>query len=442
MIFRALRFLFVLSSLIAAVVVAAQTAEPAPPPAPGATSPSTVTPSPDEIQRLFEETEQLQSRTEDALRRAEDYERRAHRAVETTTEIAQVSLGCVAIALALASLFVAGVSTWLYRQTKMVSNTYLRLKQLREELEMTWSRVKDEFDRLPEVMMDKVVRADKAPETIVEVAGTSPDPLKDFALSHLADYDNLLFVADRLGILSPSHELASRYLLMARYWRTRHEYSRSLRRAQRALEIDPESHQAKVQMAITLSSAVANSRTSGALTPTQRRHLEEALELLDESDQTRGRTSAKSVQQKAFIYDEMGNYEAAIDSYEKALTLLDEEGSPANTERLRELITYNLACSLTMAGELERAFSKLETLVGQGPHLEDAAVDPQLLPLRSGPWKSRFEQLLENGRRFRSSSTLRDFETIRARNEQSSKSKMSLRALLTRMFRRRSPPRE
>jgi len=343
-------------------------------------------------------------RREESHEQPSTAELRAYEAVESVAFNAQVALAGIAAIAALASLFIGFAWLALTRQVQKAKQAYDTLTQLQEDLVESWGRLDHEFDTIPEEELDTV------PGNSDSSGFDDGNPFADTRQTLLSDYDTLLLVADRLRLSMQEPEImAERFLRMTRFWRGQRDYARSLLRVKRARELAPQSHAALVQQAITLSGAVADRRyrhwngigQPPPLTPNQRQHLEEARDLLKLSDRYREKVSSKVLQQDGFIADELGDYRTAIERYEQALGLLAQENPTPEKERLQELITYNLACSQCMKGLYRSALATLAELVGKGPHLEDAATDPQLAKLREGEWQPRFEALVAEDRRLR-----------------------------------------
>lgn len=241
------------------------------------------------------------------------------------------------------------------------------------------------FQQLGEIDAQKVL--DDQPWLVHGVDRSRPPA----HLSWIEDIDTMLLAREAVGSLDTvgesRGEIARALMLVGRYWLTFDDYGRAKARLERALEFDSENPQVQLLMAKALAWSDAEAD--------RKETLDEALVHLGLA-QTLAEGKSRELlwdiaHAQAWIYDEKGEYDRAIQSYENARALGKELGGG---EKLRN-VTYNLACSLVKAGRPDAALAELADIAHCDRNWEKIARDPDFAPLREPPFAQAYGHLLE-----------------------------------------------
>ncbi len=251
----------------------------------------------------------------------------------------------------------------------------LKISAMRHEVEKAWGDIDPLVELLPKLEQKGV-------------AGIpNPSPPADVSMV-FEDADVWLVVADRLRVSQDNTRMAKAFVSLGRYWQTIGNYPRSLARLDRAISLNSDSPEAHRELAQTLSYYAAE-------TPMERAAKDELLRRAETEVVTTqrllGREDAKTIEDLAWIWDERGDYSRAIELHVKAREMDQAECRDVGREPDWS-ITYNLACSLTMKGELERAFEELLSVIHRDQNWRLAMIDPQLKVLHDTPWGDRLRQ--------------------------------------------------
>jgi tetratricopeptide (TPR) repeat protein len=175
------------------------------------------------------------------------------------------------------------------------------------------------------------------------------------------------------------------------YWRVQGDYENAIANLERAVALNPEFANAHRVLGQTLSYWAADTA--------EPRRREELLERAAEEVQLaiRLRETPAALHDLAWILDEKGDLEGAVDTYRRALQagLAEEKESP---QRDFTPLRYNLACSLAKLGQFEGAIDQLTPVFKdewRGEVWRWAAKDPDFEPLRESEWGKRLTELIE-----------------------------------------------
>lgn len=137
--------------------------------------------------------------------------------------------------------------------------------------------------------------------------------------------------------------------------RQKRDYKGALAQLDKAISLDPTSPSAHRYRGQTLSYQAA--REPGL---EKEPALTEALASIERAVQLQGGESPDTLHDKAWIADERGEYERAIELYREARALARTQGR--RDTRNVDAFSYNLACALAKSGRQEQALAELHGL--------------------------------------------------------------------------------
>ncbi len=257
-----------------------------------------------------------------------------------------------------------------------------QIEQMRDGMKGAFRKIDSVFDGLPEIE-SRILVGEPAPEL-------PPETVIVFE-----DCDSILLVSDALGLFSGTDANPARaqaFLKVATYWRVVRQFARAQARLERAAALAP-----------------ADARV--------RRHLGKNLLFWETVEghepEIRSRRLARAVKELAlahaleenwlvlhdlaFAYDELGDFDKAVNHYTEARNLHRTGLAQAEAEDWD--ITYNLACSLAKAERFEETLLELEPLLGLNDNWKAVEKDQDFKKLRdTPPWSERLEAMLNRFR--------------------------------------------
>lgn len=221
-----------------------------------------------------------------------------------------------------------------------------------------------------------------------------PPPVGERVLSleeraRLEDADKTLGAWDQLRIAGNPTELATYFTKAALYWLYYGDYERAVERVERAVALDPSSAYAREQLGQTLSYLGADTLSDS---PEKAKLLHRALHELERAKEMQGpNPRAETLHALAWTYDELANYRMAAGYYRQAR-------AQVRGQEDAEIYTYNLACTLTKAGEFNDALSELKAIMNRGDLMLWAARDPDFKNLRASSLGPTFADLIREAK--------------------------------------------
>lgn len=272
-----------------------------------------------------------------------------------------------------------------------VKEAALHNEELRRGAEAVES-AKAQLERVGE-FLESVVRPQ-----VPMVLTKDPAPMEPRLRVRFEDSDSVLLVFDQLPISEPVRK-ADRLVKVAVFWRAARDFPRSLARLKRAQEQAPEDPTIYRETAETLGWWVAVDRLKGVGQDSRKERLKEAHASLDEAARLQKRPEAGLLLQRAWLLDEGGDFEGAMQNLLRARRL-DRRATRGSGRSEDWDITYNLACTLARAGRQQEALKELNLAIVKDRNWELAERDPDLDALKvESPWKEQFESMVDSARR-------------------------------------------
>ena len=249
-----------------------------------------------------------------------------------------------------------------------------------EGVKNAWGDIDEAFKKLP-----------KFEDYIV---GSAPPEVPSEIRVVFEDKDSILLVCDQLKFPVKNKESSEHFIKLGEYWRNVVNFPRSLLRIKRAMELTPGNAPAHIEAAKTLAYWAVNP-TEPVNPQVRSERLNEAFKEVEEAIKLKGKV-AKALHMLAWIYDEVGEFNKAIELYKEAQVQDRKEALGENREETHH-IGYNLACSLTKDDRLAEACKVLGEVVEKDKIFRDhAKVDPDFKKLReSQEWKDIFEEIVK-----------------------------------------------
>lgn len=299
--------------------------------------------------------------------------------------------------------FLGGVLTFLgYREWKSISDRAEEIatiadsaQQNAETVEQRLASVREGAERISQVQASALEIQSRAIEafdgleldSFEAVVGERP-PSDPELLAKIDDLDTVLTALFHLKFL-PGREAASRaFIKLGRFWRRQLDFARSMERMRMAGELAPEELRPLVeaQTAVTLNNW-AGWLKYGTLGDEKRQRgvpellLAQASEKLDKVAESASIERMDLLYLRGTILHFQEQFGRAVETFRRALHVAEEpQTGESLVETNREVIRYNLAASLSRAGELAESLSELKLL----PLVKrrDAQTDPDFQTLK------------------------------------------------------------
>ena len=253
------------------------------------------------------------------------------------------------------------------------------LKQAQEAAEIH-NRMKSAWEGLPK----RLERLPRIPD--VWTVGTPRSVDLPEALALVEDADSVLVVCDTIGGTALSDKkMAKYYRRLGEWWCFLGEHGKAQARLQRAVECR-DGWRNQCQLALILG-VVAN-EGAGLSEDSRTELLTRARSHLRHAKMRRKYEPARIASVEAWLHDEEGAYDDAVQGYKRAIQLAETwDYSQAELSLLMLRTRYNLACTHAKDGNYESARDALEDVLVEphiGERLEHAKRDPDL----NGFWRS------------------------------------------------------
>ncbi|MCI0564606.1 MAG: tetratricopeptide repeat protein [Nitrososphaera sp.] len=238
-------------------------------------------------------------------------------------------------------------------------------------------------------MLDKL--RPQSPIGIAHVKIDAPDPV--FAID-LRDSDIAIVLSDTLGLMPEAAEAADFFYKVARHWMSIDKFPEACQRITRAIELDPSK-----PIYYILSGRILSQWAIGSSTPSVLREsrLKQALESLDKAAEISGKRDAEILHEYGWIYDEIGDFDEALNCYQEAIEL--DRCTALLEKRTPKLhLNYNLMVTLVKVGRLAEAVDILRGIADKKldwrPVCDIVKLDPEMEPLlNSLQWRPVVEQI-------------------------------------------------
>lgn len=414
---RQLVLLVSLISLLGAVPSLAQTPGVTPTPTPTPSPSPTPTPTP---AAATEDT--LQRDVEGALQRIQQAQEETRNQISTILSMMEAFLGFLGVALSIVGIIVAGVIGVLsflgFREWRDIKTRAKKAEEFSKKAEAAAQKAQEVQTKAEETekRLDAAMTAAEKEVQLIsdwrsslssawadinahfqelpileseEVDGVEMPPIPIEISSTFEDRDVILMLCDQLKIPADKTKSAEYFLKLACYWRLVKNYPRAIARVERAVDLAPDLSDARRDLARTLTHWAETLPDDSSL---RRERLKRALKVLEETRARLQEEDESLLFELAYTHDILGEFEAAAELYRKARTMDQEQAVAANQEEYWYL-TYNLACSLSLAGKLEEAFAEVTLFLERWPdRWKLVQKDPHLRRIReTSPWKEKLQ---------------------------------------------------
>lgn len=272
------------------------------------------------------------------------------------------------------------------RLDKAVSEAEEHVKRIgdwRAGLISAWADIDAAFQQLPLLESE-------------EVDGLPPPSLPLKISARFEDADIVLMLCDELKIPGEREKNWVYFLRLAQYWRIVKNYPRALSRAERAVDLAPQNADAHRALSRTLAYWADKLPTDSLV---RQETLQRALDEVDIVVKLKGKESAGSLYDRAWILDSQGKFVQAAAVLRDA-RVEDQKEAAEEGRQERWYLTYNLGCALAKAGQTEEALAEITRFMEKWPERWRAVEnDPDLESVRSeSPWRERLVARMENAR--------------------------------------------